>query len=130
MHRAAAAEMMYCLEPNKKAEAIKLIETSLNNPVSSNGPLGPVKEWKLKDCVAVHKILTSTFGDQDAALRWKNQCAVEFPYSTYFEGSLCSTVTTNKASKQVHENAENGTAEFVSLNGTVEKLDGLKNLAI
>ncbi|KAI7743200.1 hypothetical protein M8C21_020556, partial [Ambrosia artemisiifolia] len=130
MHRAAAAEMMYCLEPNKKAEAIKLIEASPNNPVSSNGPLGPVKVWKLKDCVAVHKILTATFDDQDAALRWKNQCAIQFPYSTYFEGNLCSTITTNKASKQVHENAENGTVESVPSNGTLEQLDTLKNLAI
>ncbi|XP_076930942.1 N-terminal acetyltransferase A complex auxiliary subunit NAA15-like [Bidens hawaiensis] len=121
MHWAAAAEMMYCLEPNKKSEAIKLIEASANNPVSSNGPLGPVKEWKLKDCVAVHKIIKAAFDDQDAALRWKNRCAVEFPYSTYFEGSLSSAVTANKASKP---NAENGS---ISLNGTV---DTMKNLAI
>ncbi|KAI3712036.1 hypothetical protein L1987_70585 [Smallanthus sonchifolius] len=130
MHRAAAAEMIYCLEPNKKAEAIKLIEASPNNPAPSNGPLGPVKEWKLKDCVAVHKSLIATFDDQDAALRWKNRCAVEFPYSTYFEGSLCSTITTNQASEQVHENAENGTIEFIPSNGTVEKLEAMKNLAI
>ncbi|KAK9049888.1 hypothetical protein SSX86_031143, partial [Deinandra increscens subsp. villosa] len=130
MHRASAAEMIYCLEPNKKAEAVKLIEESPKNHVSSSGPLGSVKEWKLKDCVAVHKILAATFDDRDAALRWKNRCAEEFPYSTYFEGSLSSTMTANEASKQVHEKAENGVIEFASSNGKVEKLDAMKNLAI
>ena len=33
-HRAAAAEMMYLLEPDKKMEAIKLIEDSTNNASS------------------------------------------------------------------------------------------------
>nr|GEV96903.1 N-terminal acetyltransferase A complex auxiliary subunit NAA15-like isoform X2 [Tanacetum cinerariifolium] len=113
MHRAAVAEMIFCLEPNKKAEAIKLIEESSNNPASSNGALGSVKEWKLKDCVAVHKLLVATLDDRDAALRWKNRCAEDFPYSTYFEGSLCSS----KASKQTHENAENGGIELPSPNG-------------
>ncbi|XP_024979709.1 N-terminal acetyltransferase A complex auxiliary subunit NAA15-like isoform X2 [Cynara cardunculus var. scolymus] len=122
MHRAAAAEMIYCLEPNKKAEAIKLIEESLNNAVSRS-----VKEWKLKDCVAVHKILVATFDDRDAALRWKNRCAEEFPYSTYFEGRVCSA---NKASKQAHENAENGGIDFLPSNGKVEKIEAIKNLAI
>ncbi|XP_042751364.1 N-terminal acetyltransferase A complex auxiliary subunit NAA15 isoform X2 [Lactuca sativa] len=89
--RFVVAEMIYCLEPNKKAEAITLIQESLSNsPISSIGSLGgSVKEWKLKDCVAVHKILVSTFDDRDAALRWKKRCGEEFPYSTYFEGSLC-----------------------------------------
>jgi peptide alpha-N-acetyltransferase len=32
MHRAAVAEMIFVLEPNKKREAIKLIEDSTNNP--------------------------------------------------------------------------------------------------
>lgn len=31
MHRAAAAEMLYVLEPEKKLEAIKLIEESTNS---------------------------------------------------------------------------------------------------
>lgn len=31
MHRVAAAEMLYVLEPNKKADAVKLIEDSSNN---------------------------------------------------------------------------------------------------
>jgi len=34
MHRAAVAEMLYLLEPNKKVEAVKLIEESSNNMVS------------------------------------------------------------------------------------------------
>ncbi|PWA64291.1 tetratricopeptide repeat (TPR)-containing protein [Artemisia annua] len=126
MHRAAVAEMIFCLEPNKKVEAIKLIEESSNNPVSSNGALGSVKEWKLKDCVAVHKLLVATLDDRDAALRWKTQCAEDFPYSTYLEGSLCSS----KASKQIHENAENGGIELPSPNGKVENLEAMKNLAI
>ena len=33
MHRAAVAEMLYALEPDKKSEAIKLIEESTNNMV-------------------------------------------------------------------------------------------------
>lgn len=31
MHRAAAAEMLFVLETNKKSEALKLIEDSTNN---------------------------------------------------------------------------------------------------
>ena len=31
MHRVAVAEMLYLLEPNKKSEAVKLIEESSNN---------------------------------------------------------------------------------------------------
>ncbi|KEH39579.1 amino-terminal acetyltransferase, putative [Medicago truncatula] len=68
MHRAAFGEMMYILDPNRRAEAVKLIEGSTNNPVSSNGALGPIREWTLKDCIAVHKLLGSVLDDQDAAL--------------------------------------------------------------
>ncbi|KVI05968.1 N-terminal acetyltransferase A, auxiliary subunit [Cynara cardunculus var. scolymus] len=120
MHRAAVAEMSYCLEPNKKGEAIKLIEESPNNLVN-----GSLREWKLKDCVAVHKLLVSNFDDQDAALRWKSRCAGYFPYSSYFEGRHCSA---NRDSKQAH--TENGSVEFLPSNGKVEKLEALKNLAI
>lgn len=38
-----------------------------------NGVLGPIREWKLIDCVAVHKLLGTVLVDQDAALskyRW------------------------------------------------------------
>lgn len=31
MHRTAVAEMLHLLEPNKKSEAVKLIEESSNN---------------------------------------------------------------------------------------------------
>jgi len=34
----------------------------------SNGALGPIREWTLKDCIAVHKLLGSVLDDQDAAL--------------------------------------------------------------
>ncbi|KAG6792308.1 hypothetical protein POTOM_001452 [Populus tomentosa] len=68
MHRAAVAEMLSILEPNKKLEAVKLIEDSTNNPAPTNGALGPVNEWKLKDCIAVHKLLVEVLNDPDAAL--------------------------------------------------------------
>ncbi|XP_023770332.1 N-terminal acetyltransferase A complex auxiliary subunit NAA15 [Lactuca sativa] len=123
MHRAAVAEMIYCLEPNKKGDAIKLIQDSPNNLVSSNGL---VREWKLKDCIAVHKTLEAIFNDHDAASRWKVRCADYFPYSTYFEGRHCSTLNGNSDSN--HSHAENGSIPFLPSNGKVEK--GIKNLAI
>ncbi|KAM7475951.1 hypothetical protein LguiB_023194 [Lonicera macranthoides] len=132
MHRAAVAEMMYVLEPSKKAEAIKLIEDSSNNLVARNGALGPVREWKLKECIAVHNILGGVLVDRDAALRWKVRCAEYFPCSTFFEGSRSSAV--NSALKQVTKKPENGgvnhqdaeqSANSPSSNGTVEKLEAL-----
>lgn len=39
MHRAAVAELLYVLEPNKKAEAVKLIEDSVNDLVSMYDPV-------------------------------------------------------------------------------------------
>ncbi|ERN06076.1 hypothetical protein AMTRI_Chr05g64380 [Amborella trichopoda] len=93
MHRAAAAEMLYILAPEKKSEAIKLIEESSNNLVTSNGALGPVREWKLKDCVSVHNLLGTVFADSDAASRWRTRCAEYFPYSTYFGGARSSAVS-------------------------------------
>lgn len=33
-----------------------------------NGALGPIREWKLEDCIAVHKLIGTVFVDQDAAL--------------------------------------------------------------
>lgn len=104
MHRAAAAEMLYVLEPSNKDKAVKLIEDSINNLVQRyclvqrsslpssynsfvldcfmlpspsvehvhamldrNGVLGSIGEWKLKDCIAVHKLLSSVVVDLDAA---------------------------------------------------------------
>jgi len=34
---------------------------------TSDGVLGPVREWKLQDCVAVHRLLETVFIDLDAA---------------------------------------------------------------
>lgn len=129
MHRAAVAEMMYTLEPNKKAEAIKLIEDSPNKLALKNGALGPVKEWQLKDCVEVHKLLGAVFDDRDAALRWKTKCAEYFPYSTYFEGGRSSAIV-KKTSNHVSEKAVNGSVEFLPSNGKVETIEALKNLVI
>ncbi|MBA0774737.1 hypothetical protein Gotri_009928, partial [Gossypium trilobum] len=68
MHRAAVAEMLYTLDPTKKLEAVKIIEDSSNKVVPMNGALGLVMEWKLKDCIAVHKLLDNVLIDTDAAL--------------------------------------------------------------
>ncbi|MFQ6639059.1 hypothetical protein Gotur_015753, partial [Gossypium turneri] len=68
MHRAAVAEMLYTLDPTKKLEAVKIIEDSSNKVVPTNGALGLVMEWKLKDCIAVHKLLDNVLIDTDAAL--------------------------------------------------------------
>lgn len=37
------------------------------NSLGRNGALGPVREWKLDDCIAVHKLLETVFIDHDAA---------------------------------------------------------------
>ncbi|XP_047341234.1 N-terminal acetyltransferase A complex auxiliary subunit NAA15-like [Impatiens glandulifera] len=124
MHRAAAAEMLYLLDPSKKDVAVRLVEDSSNNLSSTNLALGAVKEWKLKDCIAVHKLLGTTFNDSDAAQRWKVQCSDFFPYSTYFEGSKSSAISTedHNSSVSAHNNGS------VSSNGnTIERL---KDLAV
>uniref|UniRef100_A0A6N2KHB6 Uncharacterized protein n=1 Tax=Salix viminalis TaxID=40686 RepID=A0A6N2KHB6_SALVM len=135
MHRAAVAEMLSVLEPNKKLEAVKLIEDSTNNPAPINGALGPVNEWKLKDCIAVHKLLVAVLNDPDAALRWKLRCAQYFPCSTYFEGK-CSSAASNSVHAQIAKNPKNGgtshsdggeIADFVESNG---KMEAFKNLNI
>ncbi|XP_039154993.1 N-terminal acetyltransferase A complex auxiliary subunit NAA15-like [Eucalyptus grandis] len=107
MHRAAAAEMLYLLEPSNKGKAVKLIEDSSNNLVQRNGALGSVKEWKLKDCIAVHKLLSSVVVDTDVASRWKLRCAEYFLHSTYFEGS-CSSAVLKSSYNQISHNPENG----------------------
>ncbi|KAH7547325.1 hypothetical protein FEM48_Zijuj01G0297800 [Ziziphus jujuba var. spinosa] len=134
MHRAAAAEMLYALQPDKKPEAVKLIEESTNNPVPTNGALGPVREWKLKDCITVHKLLGTVLVDHVASLRWKERCAEYFPYSTYF-GGIHSSATANSAYNQKSENAVNGSmnhssvqnADSLASNG---KLESFKELTI
>ncbi|KAJ0006667.1 hypothetical protein Pint_29917 [Pistacia integerrima] len=134
MHRVAAAEMLYVLEPSKKSEAIKLIEDTTNNLVPTNGALGPVKEWKLKDCIAVHNLLKNVLADQDAALRWKVRCAEYFPYSTFFEGNCAGKSTiahnqtlTNPENGGAIHNGVNQSADAIASNG---KLEAFKDLTI
>ncbi|XP_057459608.1 N-terminal acetyltransferase A complex auxiliary subunit NAA15-like [Actinidia eriantha] len=131
MHRAAVAEMLFVLDPSKKSQAIKLLEDSSNNLVSTTGALGPVREWKLKDCIAIHRLFGTTLDDRDAALRWKVRCAEYYPCSTYFEGSRSSAIP-NSAYNQICKSPENGGATHldaghsvgsVSLNGKVENLE-------
>ncbi|OUZ99684.1 Tetratricopeptide repeat-containing domain [Macleaya cordata] len=135
MHRAAAAEILYVLEPNKKPEVIKLIEDTTNNLESTNGALGPVKEWKLKDCIAVHKLLGTVLGDPDAASRWKVRCAEYFPFSCYFEG-IHSSAVSKSADEKICKTPENGglnhqkagqSIDSHSVNG---KLETFKDLTI
>ncbi|KAJ8637710.1 hypothetical protein MRB53_011977 [Persea americana] len=132
MHRAAAAEMMYVLEPEKKLEAIKLIEESINHTISINGALGPVKQWKLKDCIAVHKLLVTVLVDPDAASRWRARCAEYFPFSTYF-GGLRSSAISRSACQEILNAPENGgvnsqeskSGDAHSLNGNIEAFKAL-----
>ncbi|XVF26699.1 hypothetical protein REPUB_Repub14bG0040800 [Reevesia pubescens] len=135
MHRVAVAEMLYTLDPTKKLEAVELIEDSSNKVVPTNGALGPVMEWKLKDCIAVHKLLENVLIDQDAALRWKVRCAEYFPYSTYFGGSRSSAVY-NLLNNQDSKTPLNGGASHSEIGQSANslisngKLEAFKNLAI
>ncbi|PWZ30840.1 N-terminal acetyltransferase A complex auxiliary subunit NAA15 [Zea mays] len=139
MHRAAGAEMMYLLEPNKKMEAINLIEDSTNITSSGHSLLGPVKTWQIQDCIDVHKLLETVFGDQNVANRWKARCAEYFPYSTYFEG-IKSAISTYAIDHSLESPPENGIAsnphlkskdgEQGSLNGTLHIVDDLSSLSI
>ncbi|PPS12315.1 hypothetical protein GOBAR_AA08323 [Gossypium barbadense] len=127
MHRVAVAEMLFTLDPTEKPEAVKLIEDS-SNKVVPDGALGPVMEWKLKDCIVVHKLLDKVLTDQDAALRWKVRCAEYFPYSTYFEGGCSSAVhnSLNMNGGASHPEISQSENALVS-NG---KLEAFKNLTI
>ncbi|BBG99035.1 tetratricopeptide repeat-containing protein [Prunus dulcis] len=129
MHRAAVAEMLYTMEPEKKSEAIKLIEESTNNMVPKSGALGPVKEWKLKDCITVNKLLETIIIDPEAALRWKERCAEYFPYSTYFEGNRSSAVPNSAYHQNGSANHSEGgqSADSIAVNG---KLEAFKDLAV
>lgn len=129
MHRTAVAEMLHLLEPNKKSEAVKLIEESSNN-MSIND--GPVTQWKLMDCIAVHKVLESVLVDKDASTRWKTRCAEYFPNSVYFEGSRSSAVS-NAYLNSAIQNSENGAADHTEITGSVGsngKLESFKDLQI
>ncbi|GMP34658.1 hypothetical protein CsSME_00007436 [Camellia sinensis var. sinensis] len=130
MHRAAVADMLNVLDCSKKAEAIKFIEDSSNNLLSTNGALGPVREWKLKDCIAVHELLGTVLDDHEAALRWKVQCAEYFPFSTYFEGKHSSAIPNSVYNQIRKNNPENGGAT-ISSNGKLEKqLDKFQDLIV
>ncbi|KAG2599104.1 hypothetical protein PVAP13_5KG457000 [Panicum virgatum] len=139
-HRAAAAEMMYLLEPDKKMEAIKLIEDSTNNASLGNNVLGPVNEWQIQDCIDVHKLLETVFGDQNIANSWKTRCAEYFPYSTYFEGVKSSIAAYVFDHNNLQNSPENGIAqnpqlksnegELGALNGAVHIVDDLSSLSI
>ncbi|KAL5576384.1 hypothetical protein UlMin_018083 [Ulmus minor] len=130
MHRSAVAEMLYALQPDKKAEAVKLIEESTNNPGPTNGALGPVGQWKLKDCITVHKLLETVLLDQTAALKWKERCAEYFPYSIHFGGKLSSVVSNSPLNpengSEDHSGGGRGTDSLAS-NG---KLEAFKDLTI
>ncbi|XWS11877.1 hypothetical protein CRYUN_Cryun37aG0038800 [Craigia yunnanensis] len=135
MHRVAVAEMLYTLEHTKKLEAVTLIEDSCNKVVPTSGALGPVLEWKLKDCIAVHKLLEKVLIDQDAASRWKVRCAEYFPYSTYFEGS-CRSAVHNLLNNQDSKIPVNGSASHLEISQSANsfisngKLEAFKNLTI
>ncbi|CAN6845863.1 unnamed protein product [Brassica oleracea] len=108
VHRAAYAEMLCLLDPSRKTEAIKLIEDSTNKVVQqTNGALGVAREWKLKDCIAVHKLLETVFLDSEAASRWKSRCAEYFPFSTHFEGKRSSVMPDSVYNSSLKSN-ENG----------------------
>ncbi|XP_022739163.1 N-terminal acetyltransferase A complex auxiliary subunit NAA15-like isoform X1 [Durio zibethinus] len=92
MHIVAVAEMLYTLEQTKKLEAVKLIEDSCNKVMPMNGAFGPVLAWKLKDCIAVHKLLEKVLIDQDAALSKYNS-----PHKLMLTRNLTLTpLTTNE----------------------------------
>ncbi|KAG5137227.1 hypothetical protein JHK82_021958 [Glycine max] len=149
--RAAFAEILHILDSNRKSKAVKFIEESTNNIVPRNGALGPIREWNLKDCIAVHKLLGTVLADQDAALSkynqgllgcltsfsvgWKVRCAEYFPYSTYFEGCH-SSASPNSAFNQLRKNSENESPNHsvggqnvgsITSNG---KLEAFKDLTI
>ncbi|PKU72316.1 peptide alpha-N-acetyltransferase [Dendrobium catenatum] len=107
MHRVAAAEMLYLLEPDKKLEAIQLIQDTTNDTAPPNGALGPVGLWRLEDCISVHKLLEQVFHNPGAARSWKARCAEYFPYSTYFEG-LKSSAVVGLANGNEYSVPENG----------------------
>uniref|UniRef100_A0A7N0VK31 Uncharacterized protein n=2 Tax=Kalanchoe fedtschenkoi TaxID=63787 RepID=A0A7N0VK31_KALFE len=111
MHRAAVAEMTVLLEPNKKSESINIIEESTNNLLSSDAALVAIRQWKLKECISIHRLLDSVLLDKEAALRWKTRCSEYFPYSVYFEGKL-SSVVNNLVYSTTIKLSENGAAGY------------------
>lgn len=66
---------------------------------------------------------------------WKVRCCEYFPYSTYFEGYKSSVVTRNKVQDNPvhgsinHQEADQSAAPL-SLNGTLETIEALKDLVV
>ncbi|KAH0434372.1 hypothetical protein IEQ34_026832 [Dendrobium chrysotoxum] len=131
MHRVAAAEMLYLLEPDKKLEAIQLIQDTTNDTAPRNGALGPVGVWRLEDCISVHKLLELVFHNPEAARSWKVRCAEYFPYSTYFEG-LKSSAVVGLANGNEYSVPENGDLNHQVVGGSTQNgnLHSFKDLTI
>lgn len=90
-HRAASAEILYLLSPDKKAAALEILESSNCRPSTSGGLVSEgVGEWELKDCAYVFETLATRLNDQDAASRWRSRCSELFPFSTFFQGAKSS----------------------------------------
>ncbi|GAV76110.1 LOW QUALITY PROTEIN: NARP1 domain-containing protein, partial [Cephalotus follicularis] len=115
MHSSSAAEILHHLEPNKESEAIKVIEDSTQCYAAYCVALGPVGKWKLKDCIAVHKLIKTVLVDHDAALSLSDENQQHFDIylvetnmgHTYFEGNHSSAMP-NSSYKQPCKNPENG----------------------
>ncbi|KAF8103376.1 hypothetical protein N665_0188s0313 [Sinapis alba] len=132
VHRAAYAEMLYLLDPSKKTESIKTIEDSTNKVVQPNGDLGLAIEWKLKDCIAVHKLLDTVLVDTEAASRWKTRCAEYFPCSTYFEGKRSSVMPDSvyNSSRKSNENGNTPNHQMVQTELSDGQLEAFKSLSV
>jgi hypothetical protein len=47
--------------------------------------LGPVNEWQIQDCIDVHKLLETVFGDQDVAnSKFQYSCTCIVSHATLF----------------------------------------------
>ncbi|KAF3522933.1 hypothetical protein F2Q69_00051932 [Brassica cretica] len=147
VHRAAYAEMLYLLDPSKKTESIKIIEDSTNEVVQLNGALGLAREWKLKDCIAVHKLLDTVLLDSEAASSpqglevlsrvldtiagWKARCTEYFPCSTYFEGKRSSVMPDSvyNSSRKSNENGDTPSHPMGQTELSDGQLEALKSLS-
>ncbi|XP_026430230.1 N-terminal acetyltransferase A complex auxiliary subunit NAA15-like isoform X1 [Papaver somniferum] len=74
----AVAEMLFFLQPYKKSEIAKLLNQRIKF-ARDNKNL-----WKLKDCIAVHRLLKSVLGDAETASEFAKECSQLFPFSRYF----------------------------------------------
>lgn len=55
----------------------------LRSGIIRNGALGPIKEWKLKECIAIHKLLETVVIDHAAASS-KRRRSLPIHVSNYF----------------------------------------------